>query len=198
MNKIKKKKTTVHLDTPSAQLLVHGIPTSYTLADIGKELTTFNTGLALAQEPRWLSTAERRVGKKSSTVVITVTGPKAQDFAQQSRLSAFTSTYRVERRLRFNQYTQCYNCQKFGHHTLKCTNPAACRWCAKQHSTGDHTCPTATCQVRGRLCAHSSPLCITCDGPHEAHSTTCPKCPVSPTRPSEEDGQEDEVQLVGT
>jgi hypothetical protein len=190
--------TTVHLDTPSAQLLVHGIPTSYSLADIGKELTTFNTGLALAQQPRWLSTEERRVGKKSSTIVVTITGPKAQDFAQQSRLSAFTSTYRLERRLRFNKFTQCYNCQQFGHHTLKCPHPAACRWCAKQHSTGDHTCPTATCQTRGRLCVHASPVCITCGGPHEAHSTTCPKRPVSPTRPGEEDGEEDEVQMVGT
>ena len=46
--------TTVHLDSPTAQLLVHGIPTSHSLADIGKELTTYNTGLALAQQPRWL------------------------------------------------------------------------------------------------------------------------------------------------
>jgi hypothetical protein len=44
--------TTVHLAFPSAQLLVHGIPTSYALADIGRELTTFDTGLALAQQPR--------------------------------------------------------------------------------------------------------------------------------------------------
>jgi hypothetical protein len=44
--------TAVHLDSLSAQLLVHGIPTSYALANIGRELTTFNTGLALAQQPR--------------------------------------------------------------------------------------------------------------------------------------------------
>jgi hypothetical protein len=47
--------TTVHLDSLSAQLLVHGIPSSYSLADIGRELTTFNTGLALTQQPRWLT-----------------------------------------------------------------------------------------------------------------------------------------------
>jgi hypothetical protein len=44
--------TTVHLHSPSAQLLVYGIPTSYSLTDIGRELITFNTGLALAQQPR--------------------------------------------------------------------------------------------------------------------------------------------------
>ena len=69
--------TTVQLDCPSAQLLVHGIPTSYSLADIGKELTTYNTGLALAQLPRWLRPEEQQVGKKASTVDITNLGPKA-------------------------------------------------------------------------------------------------------------------------
>src|SRR5437588_12467897 len=101
--------TPVQLDSPSAQLLVHGISTSYTLADIGKELTTFNTGLALAEQPRWLKLDERRVDKKSSTVVITITGPKAQDFAVLPRLSPFSSTFRLERRLRFSPRPQCHN-----------------------------------------------------------------------------------------
>src|SRR5205085_12603199 len=114
--------TTVQLDSPSAQLLVHGFPTSYSLADIGKELTTYNTGLALAQPPRWLRPEEQRVGKKASTVIITTTGPKVQDFALQARLSAFSSTFRLERRLRLRPNTHCCNCQQFGHHTLKCTN----------------------------------------------------------------------------
>jgi hypothetical protein len=39
--------TTVHLDSPSTQLLVHGKPTSYFLTDIGRELTIFNTELTL-------------------------------------------------------------------------------------------------------------------------------------------------------
>jgi hypothetical protein len=113
--------TTVHLDSPSAQLLVHGIPTSHSLTNIGSELTTFNTGLALAQQPRWHTTDEKRKGKSASTIVITATGPKAQDFAQLPCVSAFSTTYRLERRLRFNQSTQCFNCHQFGHHTLKCT-----------------------------------------------------------------------------
>ena len=35
--------TTVQLDTPTTQLLVHGIPTNNSLAAIATELTTFNT-----------------------------------------------------------------------------------------------------------------------------------------------------------
>jgi hypothetical protein len=43
--------TTVHLDSPAAQILVHRKPTIYELADIHRELTTFSTGLALVQQP---------------------------------------------------------------------------------------------------------------------------------------------------
>ena len=138
--------TTVQLDNPTTQLLVHGIPTSHTLADIGRELTTYNSGLALALPPRWLTPDDRRASKAASAVVITVTGPKAQEFASASRLSAFSTTFKLERHLRFNQFTQCANCQQFGHHTLKCPNAPSCRWCASPHPTRDHSCPSSTCQ----------------------------------------------------
>jgi hypothetical protein len=189
--------TTVHLDSPTAQLLVHGISTSHSLSTIGKELTTFNTGLALATQPRWLIPDDKRAGRKASTIVITATGPKAQEFAQQPRLAAFSSTFRIERRLRFSKSTQCFNCHQFGHHTLKCTNPPSCRWCAKPHSTGDHTCPTATCPMRGRLCAHASPVCAVCGGPHEAHSTKCAKRP-NQRQGNLEEEDDDAVQMVDT
>ena len=195
MNKI--KKTTVQQDSPSAQILVHGIPTSYSLANIDKGLTTFNTGLVLAHPPRWLRPDQQRVGKKASSVVITTAGPKAKNLALLPRLSAFSATFRLECRLRFGPHTQCCNCQRYSHHTLKCTKPATCHWCSKDHSAGDHTCPTATCQTSGRLCVHSSPMCFNCDGPHEAHSTTYTKRQFR-KRPGEENGEDDEVEMVGT
>src|SRR5205807_401004 len=109
--------TTVHLDSPTAQLFVHNIPTSYSLADIGREFTTFNTGLVFTHQPRWLSTEEKKQRKNTSTVVITITGPKAKDFALLPRLSAFITNYRLERSLHFNSFTQCFNCHQFRHHT---------------------------------------------------------------------------------
>jgi len=65
----------VHLDALMTHILVHGIPTSKTLAEIANELTTYNTGLSLTQQPRWLTTDEARAGKSASTVVINITGP---------------------------------------------------------------------------------------------------------------------------
>jgi hypothetical protein len=123
---------------------VHGIPTSSSLADISKELTTYNTGLALAEQPIWLTTDDKRAGKSASTVTIIVTGPKVQDFASKYWLCTFSKTYRVERRLKFNLFTQCANSQQFGHHILRYTNASACRWCAKPHSSREHTCSTST------------------------------------------------------
>src|SRR6266849_1785758 len=111
--------SSVHLDTPTTQLIVHGIPTSHALLTIGEELSTFNTGLILSQEPRWLTSNERREGKCASSIVISITGSKAPDIAKRPRLSAFSTTYRLERRLRFNHLTQCARCQHFGHHTLR-------------------------------------------------------------------------------
>src|SRR3978361_1833735 len=79
--------------------------------------------------------------RASSTIVISITGPKAEDNARRPRLAAFSSTYRLERRLRFNHLTQCARCQLYGLHTLRCTNDHTCRWGAGKHTTTDHTCP---------------------------------------------------------
>ena len=166
----------IHLDTPMTQLLVHGIPTSQTLTTIATELTTFNPGLALTSQPRWLTSETVRANKTASTVVITITGPKAPEFVGK-RLAAFSSTHRTERRLRFNPYTQCSVCHGFGHHSNKCTAPASCRWCALPHTTGEHACPTATCRLRGRPCNHTILRCVNCNGPHGSHHLLCPARP---------------------
>src|SRR5947209_7260155 len=89
--------TTVQLDNPTVQLLVHGIPTSHTLADISRELTTYNSRLALALLPRWLTPDYCHAMKAASAIVIIVTSPKAQDFANASCLSAFSTTFKLKR-----------------------------------------------------------------------------------------------------
>src|SRR5437588_605067 len=90
--------------------------------------------------------------------------------------------------------THCSNCQQFGHHSTKCPNPATCRWCTIRHSTGDHSCPTATCRVRGRPCSHLTVRCVNCGGPRDAHSPTCPHRPTVPSGESEE--EDEEVMMV--
>ncbi|RPA90361.1 hypothetical protein L873DRAFT_1718106 [Choiromyces venosus 120613-1] len=138
--------TTVQLDTPATQLLVHGLPTNHSLATISTELTTFNSSLALTQQLRWLTPDTSRASKSASTIVITITGPKAPLFVGK-RLSAFSTTFRTERPLRYNAFTQCSNCHHFGHYSNKCASPSSYRWCTLPHSTRDHSCPTSTCHL---------------------------------------------------
>src|SRR5207237_4339843 len=85
--------TTVYLDFPASQLLVQGIPTSHCLATIATELTTFNTSLALTQQPRWLTSDDSRSSNSASTVVISITSRNAPLFIGK-RLAALSSTSR--------------------------------------------------------------------------------------------------------
>jgi len=176
----------IHLDTPVTHLLMHGIPTSYSMDTVPTELTTCNSGLALAGQPRWLTTEESCFGKSTLTVVVVMTGPRDLNFIGR-HLAVFSSTYRAERHLRFNSQTGYSNCHTFGHHTNKCTNQASCRWCALSHPTEAHTCPTATCRVRGQPCNHISLKYVNCGGPHEAHTLTGPSRPVRMPEGPEED-----------
>jgi hypothetical protein len=97
--------TTVYLNSPSAQLLVYEMPTSDTFVDIGRELSTFNTGLFLPQQARWLTSDKKHANKKAFTIVVTATSHKAQCISQESPLFAFSTTYRLERHISCNEFT---------------------------------------------------------------------------------------------
>ena len=181
--------TTVRLDFPTMQILVHGLPTNCSLPDMAQELTTFNTGLALSRPPRWLTPDDRRAAKRISTVVLTLTGSRAQDVASPNLLAAFSAKFKLEYHLWFNRYTQCHGCHNFGHHTLRCTNTPRCRCCAGTHSMRGHTFATSTCNVKSRPCPHTFLECVAYDGPHETHSAQCPERPAA--EPREEGGEDD-------
>ncbi|RPB02925.1 hypothetical protein L873DRAFT_1672235, partial [Choiromyces venosus 120613-1] len=115
-------------------------------------------------------------GKNASTVIITITSPRAPPFVDKW-LSDFSTTFRTEHHLWFNVFTQCSNCYHFGHYSNKCTNPSSCQWCTLPRSTRDHSCPTSTCHLRGHPCSYFTPRCFNCDGPHKSHSPACPSRP---------------------
>ena len=85
--------TTVGLEFPTEQILVHGLPTDRSLPDIAQELTTFNTGLPLSRPPRWLTPDDHRASKRISTVVLTLTGSRAGDVASRTCLAAFSAIF---------------------------------------------------------------------------------------------------------
>src|SRR5260221_677053 len=139
----------LHLDTPIVQIVVHGVPTSLPLESLQQELVTNNPGLATSSTPRWLTKPEQRNGKKASSVVIALSGNKANEVASRPRLFAFSATLRIERKLHFGPSTQRAKCQKFGYYSNKCQNLPACCWFFLSHLTGALSCPTSTFSVNG-------------------------------------------------
>lgn len=99
------------------------------------------------------------------------------EIAFRSCLSAFSTTLRTKRKLRFSPSTQCSKCQQRGHHISKCPNQPSCRWCTLPHLTGSHTCPTTSCSVSGRTCEHTLVKSVNYNGPHEARHLKCPNRP---------------------
>lgn len=67
----------------------------------------------------------------------------------------------------FNQLTQCFNCQLYGHVSKECKAPTRCRWCAEAGHSGDQ-CPGWDNQH------HFVPACFGCQKhklrgpPHDA------------------------------
>ena len=116
----------LHLDAPLVQLVVHGIPTDISFEDLQEELQTYNPGLVLSAKPRWLKPPETWYEKKASSMVIALSGLKAKEIGTRTRLHAFSTSLRAERKLRFGPTTQCAKCQQFGHHTTKCPNQPHC------------------------------------------------------------------------
>lgn len=62
---------------------------------------------------------------------------------------------------------QCYNCQSYGHSSLKCFLKSKCVRCAGQHTARD--CPLPK-EIKEATCAN-------CGGPHPANYRGCPKNP---------------------
>lgn len=56
---------------------------------------------------------------------------------------------------------KCFNCQRLGHHSSRCSLPRACKRCGKP----------------GHLMANctNQPQCVNCRGPHAAGSKECPR-----------------------
>lgn len=62
--------------------------------------------------------------------------------------------------------TQCHNCQRWGHSSLRCTFPARCVKCDRNHATTNCT------RIRSD---DIPPKCVNCGGNHTANYSKCPE-----------------------
>lgn len=70
-----------------------------------------------------------------------------------------------ERYARRSDYTQCYNCQRFGHGQQNCYNQSRCVKCPGAHHYRE--CPLVKTQT-------SKVFCCNCKGEHTANYSQCP------------------------
>ena len=170
--------TSISKDESWAKVVVHGIPLSVFNNEQGmdlmkEEISTFNQTLNLNVKgtPYWLTSKDRRQTQNAGSVVVAFATEAEANRAISNRLFIAGISVRVEKLLTVSPTFQCSRCQGFGHLEQKCKRPVACRICAKEHHTKEHSCPT--CQETQTHCQHCPVKCHNCKGDHAANSRSC-------------------------
>jgi hypothetical protein len=191
---IQRAAQTVHpsLDNPHInerwyKLAVHGIPTDiYPDTEEGmrllrEEIERSNNPVTLAQNPRYMTTAEKRAGKTASSVVIAVRTPDELALLKRRKVLVLFEARRVTEYFTARKTDQCRRCQLYGHHHATCTGPPGpiCALCGKEHPTENHNC--TECPTRnGKSCSHTKYECRNCveagipEHDHPAFHKQCP------------------------
>jgi hypothetical protein len=156
-----------------SQFLLHGVPTHLSIPDISDSIATNYPQLVQCQTPRWLTPADRREHKATSTIVMTLTGSTKKADIGRQYLTICNRECQLDEYISYGRSTQCRNCQGYGHPAALCKNPSRCAVCAEAHETKDHPCTIPACK-RGPACTHPPINCANCDAPHKASDPNCP------------------------
>jgi len=164
----------VEIGTCFSQFLLHGVHTHLSLPDISNSIATNYPQLTQGQTPRWLTPADRREQKSTSTIVMTLTGSVKMADIGQHYLTICNRECQLNDYISYRRSTQCHNCQGYGHRTALCRNPSHCAICAEAHETKDHPCTIPTCK-KGPACTHPPIYCTNCQTTHKASDPNCPE-----------------------
>ena len=175
INKIVGNVIEIREDTTWGKAIVHGVSTTHFGHEGGmkilqKEIEDFNLGIKLMQEPRWLTSEEKREGKRFSSVILAVKGEEEAVNIGKRGVMILGTILRSNRFHSVKATDQCSKCQQFGHHNMRCTNTPKCRNCGKPHSTEKHLCPT--CDSK-KPCEHMPIKCANCNSNHRANDKQC-------------------------
>ena len=165
----------LQIDEPWHKVICHGIPiaefnASDSMALVSEEIKTFNA-LNTIGKPYWLTSSESRESQRFGSIVVAFKTEAEAEKAIRNRLYIAGISVRVTKHYTTSKSTQCTKCQGFGHLYSYCKKKVTCRLCGEEHETSVHKCNT--CHVTGKPCAHLTPKCINCKGPHQANSRDC-------------------------
>src|SRR5690606_11131129 len=131
------------------------------MTQLRTEIESYNPSVTLLNNPRWLTRPEKREGKKSSSVSITLDNQDVATLCINKGLRVDMQLLKVEHFVINRVGQQCSTCQAFGHHYARCPKKhPVCRLCGVKHKTTDHKC--TTCNRCGARCEHLVPFCAIC------------------------------------
>jgi hypothetical protein len=157
-----------------SRFIIHGIPTTAEPDTVRTEIESTYPTLRMGQTPRWLTRPERRQGKETSSMVITLIGEITKKSLGAESLAVFNRECKIAEYITFGPSTRCNKCQVYGHPTQRCTADGyTCAVCAQPHATKDHPCAIMNCRA-GHSCIHPPIRCVNCKEPHKATDRNCP------------------------
>lgn len=163
-------------DTCWGKMLIHAINVKQYGSEEGmkklrSEIEKHNLDVMLMQDPRWLTSDEKRKDKKMSSVVVAVRDEASTVAIAKCGIVIMGIMMKTVVFNSCKPTDQCQNCQRYGHHHTKCAQPTRCRLCSKGYSTNNHKC--AKCHSTTN-CEHMTPKCSNCKGSHKVNDRTCP------------------------
>jgi len=103
-----------------SQFLLHGVPTHLSLPDISDSIATNYPQLIQCQTPRWLTPADRREQKATSTIVMTLSGSTKKTDIGRHYLTICNRECQLDDYISYGRSTQCRNCQGYRHPAALC------------------------------------------------------------------------------
>ncbi|KAL0630255.1 hypothetical protein Q9L58_010898 [Maublancomyces gigas] len=151
------------------KLTVHGVSletypdTATGMADLKKEIEFSNRDLHIITEPRYLTHPDKRQGKLHSSVVVSITDKEMYNKMTKNGVKLFGAVHKTGTYLTAQPTDQWNKSQGHGHKWARCPAPTdSCAFCAGDHSTPNHFCPT--CSAKD-IFTHISAKCKNCEGP---------------------------------
>ena len=103
-----------------------------------------------------------RPGKKAGALVVGFESPSLANKAIEQGIAWGYELCRVETWISTGQVTQCYRCSAYGHTATRCSRPARCGYCAKEHEVRE-------CQRDSQKAK-----CANCRDNHTSWDMSCP------------------------
>lgn len=159
-------------------VVIHNVPTSTPSTDEGflsitTEVQTFIPGITLHRTLCWLTKPEQRVGKQSSSMVLSIAGRPSVTEALKGLL-LFGRRLMCTPYICFDASTHCKSCLRLGHHCSRCTGSPSCAICAHLHNTWAYSCSRPKCTLKTTSCLHNILLCSNCGTTiHKGNSQEC-------------------------